>query len=39
MRLDNRIVDLEPGGFDGIFETLNSEEEIGADDEHCNQGR
>ena len=39
MRRDDRIVELGAWGFDGVFETLNSEEEIGADDEHCNQGR
>lgn len=38
MRRDNRIVELRAWGFDEVFETLNSEEEIGADDEHCNQG-
>jgi hypothetical protein len=39
MRRDDRIVELGAWGFDGVFETLNAEEEIGADDEHCNQGR
>jgi hypothetical protein len=38
MRRGNRIVELGALGFDGVFETLNSEEKIGADDEHCNQG-
>jgi hypothetical protein len=39
MRRDNRIVERGAWGFDGVFEALNSEEEKGAEHEHCNQAR